>query len=484
MAATLLWYDLETFGVNPRWDRIGQFAALRTDHRFREVGDPIVVYCKLTPDYVPDPESCLITGITPRFVEEHGLSDASLAARVEQEMRVPATCVVGFNNLSFDDEFIRSLLFRNFYDPYRREYEDGNTRWDILDLVRMTHDLRPDGIDWVDDENGKPIFRLAELAAANRIGHDRAHDALSDVRATVKLAELVHEKQPRLFSYFFKLRKKEQVRRIVNLQSPQLVLYTSSLFTRPGGCTTVVYPLSTNPARQNEIIAYDLRNDPGAWLDLDVAELHRRVFSPSSELEEGERLRFTGIRINRCPAVAPLRTLTPQRAEALGLDVEACKRNAEKLRTHPDLVRKIRAVYLEESGGPDRPKDPELRIYSDGFFGDEDLATFQRIHDADPAALIAAPPQFVDQRGPELLRRYLGRNYFDLLSETERGKWISFCASRLLAPEIDTVLDFPGYKRKVETLLGRTDTPASHKPVLRDLLDYAKLLEERVLDYR
>ncbi|MCA1755827.1 MAG: exodeoxyribonuclease I, partial [Spirochaeta sp.] len=212
MSATLLWYDLETFGRNPAWDRIAQYASVRTGADFEPVGDPTVLYCRASPEYLPEPEACLVTGLTPQRVKPQGLSEAEFADRVHREMTVPGSCVVGYNTVRFDDEFIRNLFYRNFYDPYRREYADGNSRWDIVDLVRMTHDLRPEGITWPEGEDGKPVFQLELLSAANGLLHNKAHDALSDVYATIALARLVHERQPKLFEFLFKLRKKDEVR--------------------------------------------------------------------------------------------------------------------------------------------------------------------------------------------------------------------------------------------------------------------------------
>ncbi|HUX12176.1 MAG TPA: exodeoxyribonuclease I [Spirochaetia bacterium] len=496
MAQTLLWYDLETFGIHPAWDRIGQFAAQRTDYHFEPVDEPISIYCRMGPDYVPDPDSCLLTGLTPRIVAERGLTESEFAARIHREMSVPGTCVVGFNTIRFDDEFVRNLFYRNFYDPYRREYEDGNTRWDVLDLVRMTHDLRPDGLEWVYGDDGKPVFRLEELAAANRIEHDRAHDALSDVRATMALARLVHVKQPRLFSYHFKMRKKEAVRRLLNLQSPRPIVHSSGMFTRAGGrpgfsasvdeignSTSVVYPLSVHPSRSNVIIVYDLRFDPSDWIDLEVAEIARRTFTKSSMLGAIERVHFKGIHLNRSPAIAPIKTLTAERAGRLGIDLEECLAHAKLLANRDGLVQKVRQVYSTTIEPSAVPRDPELQLYTGGFFGDEDRETFEQIHHLEPMELIASAPRFLDSRGSELFRRYLARNFLDLLQAGEQSRWMSHCASRLLAPELDGVLDYGRFRRKVENLLARTDTQAHDKPILRDLLDYAVEIDRDVLRY-
>ena len=475
----MLWYDLETFGTHPRWDRIGQYASVRTGSDFEEIGEPTSVYCLVTPDYLPDPEACLVTGLTPKRVKGKGVPEAELADIIHREMSVPGTCAAGYNSIRFDDEFVRNLFYRNFYDPYRREYSNGNSRWDVLDLVRMTHDLRPEGVNWEYDGEGRPQFQLERLSAANGIEHGNAHDALSDVRATVRLARLIHGTQPKLFRFYYGLRKKDAVRRLVSLQSPRPLLHTSAMFTRAGGCTSVVYPLSAHPSQTNVIIAYDLRFDPQPWLDLSVDEIRRRVFSPKDELDPELRVHFKTIHLNRAPAVAPLATLTDDRAAALGLDVARCSSYADLLRSRGDLLAKVREVYARDAFAA--PRDPELQLYSGGFFGDEDRATFARIHSESPPQLISSPPDFVDPRGPELLRRWLARNHFRLLPEHEQKRWLSHCASRLLAPEADGVLDYGRFRRKVENSLARTDTPAAHKPILRDLLEYADWIESNVL---
>lgn len=484
MPQTFLWYDLETFGTRPRWDRIAQFAAIRTSYRFEPIGDPISVFCRMSPEYLPEPDACLLTGLTPRIVNEKGVAESELARIISREMSVPGTCVAGYNTIRFDDEFIRNLFYRNFHDPYRREYEEGNSRWDILGLVRMTHDLRPAGINWIDDDAGKPVFRLEDLAAANGIQQDRAHDAVWDVRATIALARLVFEKQPKLFRFFYRLRKKDEVRRLLNLQQPAPVLHTSSVYTRPGGCTTVIYPLSVHPDQVNQVIVYDLRFDPSDWVELPVEEIRRRVFAREEQLGGTGRVHLRGVHLNRVPAIAPVRTLPPERAAALGLDLARCNAHAAKLAERSDLVRKIRAVFAAGASSRREPRDPELQIYSGGFFGDQDRETFEHLHDAPPEELVQNPPQFVDSRGAELFRRYLGRNHFELLPQPAKDRWISYCASRLLAPELDEVLDYARYRRMVENLLNRTDTPADKKRIIRDLVDYADWLETNVLQYR
>ena len=482
MAATFLWYDLETFGTDPRWDRIAQFAAIRTNADLEQVGDPVVLYGRITPDYVPDPDACLITGITPRATATDGLVEAELASEINALLSTPGTCTVGFNNIRFDDEFVRNLLYRNFYDPYKREYERGNSRWDILPLVRLAHDLRPEGIEWVYDD-GKPVFRLEELSKANNLVHAHAHDALSDVEATRAVAQLVREKQRKLFDFYLGLRRKDEVRRIINLQHPQPILYNSPVFTRAEGTTSVVFPVAVNPNNENEIIAFDLRFEPDRLWQLDTDELKRLVFSSREELAGEERIPLVGVPVNKVPAVAPMSTIDQDTALRLGIalaDVDRrAKQLASRLESDPQIITRVRDVYRGD-GGPVY-RDPDLNIYSGGFFGDEDRKIFTWIHMTPPEELLKNPPVFADSRGPEMLRRFVARNWPELLEDADRRRWHAHCAGRLLAPEYHKAMDFGKFRKKVQNLMARGDVPPRNKTVLRDLLDYAAWLERNIL---
>ena len=153
---TFFWYDLETFGLNSRYDRIAQFAGVRTDMDLAVIEDPIILYCKLSDDYLPDPLACMITGITPQVVQDKGMIERDFIAKINEIFSQKGTCAVGYNSLRFDDEFVRNTLYRNLFDPYQREYDEGRSRWDLLDLVRAAHDLRPKGLVWPKKESGKP----------------------------------------------------------------------------------------------------------------------------------------------------------------------------------------------------------------------------------------------------------------------------------------------------------------------------------------
>ena len=267
----------------PGVDRPAQFAGLRTDEALNEVGDPLVIYCKPARDVLPHPEACLLTGITPQLAGAKGELEPEFIARIHAELAQPGTCGVGYNTLRFDDEVTRNTLYRNFYEPYAREWQQGNSRWDLIDLVRMTHALRPEGMEWPQHDDGRPSFRLEDLTVANGIGHESAHDALSDVRATIGLARLIRDRQPRLYDWLFQLRNKRKAAAQLDLVEHKPVLHTSRMYLSETGCTTLVMPLVSEPGNNNGVLVYDLRRDPRPFIDLGVEDLCDRLFTRAED---------------------------------------------------------------------------------------------------------------------------------------------------------------------------------------------------------
>ncbi|MBL4826887.1 MAG: exodeoxyribonuclease I, partial [Spongiibacteraceae bacterium] len=281
------WHDYESFGANPAKDRPSQFAGIRTDANFEIVGEPLVIYCRPTPDMLPHPEACLVTGITPQHAGEHGLPEAEFIRQIHGELAAPGTCGVGYNSIRFDDELTRFALYRNFYDPYAREWQNGNSRWDIIDMVRVCRALRPEGIHWPNHEDGIPSFRLEDITKANGISHESAHDALSDVYATIAVATLIKQHQPKLFEYIFQLRNKRKVSAMLNVAQKKPVLHTSAMFPASRLCTTLVLPVAMHPTNNNGVITVDLSADPSALLELNVEQIRERLYTPAAELPDG-----------------------------------------------------------------------------------------------------------------------------------------------------------------------------------------------------
>ena len=427
-AASFFWHDYETFGRVPRRDRPAQFAGLRTDAALNEIGEPVVHYCRPAPDFLPDPQACLLTGILPQHCLQQGVPEQAFALAIEAELGAPGTIGVGYNSIRFDDEVTRFLFWRNLIDPYAREWQNGCSRWDLMDALRCAWALRPEGLVWPKHDDGRPSFKLEHLSAANGVAHESAHDALSDVRATLGLARLLKARQPRLWDFCLKLRDKNAVRDEIGVDRP--FVHVSGRYPAERGCLALVWPLAPHPVNRNEVIVWDLAQDPRQLQGLDADALRERLFTRESDLPEGvQRLPIKTIHLNKSPIVVSGAGMMKAAATRWGIDLEAVQRHAGYAKAiAPELLPRWAAVFGRQAapGGVDVDED----LYG-GFIGDEDRRTLQRLRGLAPAALAERHPAFGDPRLAELLFRYRARNYPDTLSADEHAQWQRHCAARL-----------------------------------------------------
>ncbi|QPF73452.1 exodeoxyribonuclease I [Roseateles sp. DAIF2] len=429
---SFFWHDYETFGRVPRHDRPAQFAGLRTDADLNEIGEPLMVYCRPADDYLPDPESCLLTGILPQHCLEQGLPEHEFAAAIEAQLAQPGTVGVGYNTIRFDDEVTRFLFWRNLIDPYAREWKDGCGRWDLLDVVRCAYALRPEGIEWPKHEDGRPSFKLEHLTAANGLSHEAAHDALSDVRATIALARLIKTAQPKLFEFCLKLRKKDAVQAEMGINRP--FLHISGMYGPERGCIALVWPLAWHPTNKNELIVWDLAADPAELFGLDAETLRQRMFTRQAELPEGvTRLPIKTIHINKSPIViGNLKTLSPAMAQRWGLDIEQGLVHAQTLAERGGALAGLWGAVFQREALP--PLDVDEDLYG-GFVGNEDRRALQRLRELKPEQVAQRAAEgrlaFADARLDELVFRWRARNFPATLSEAEAQRWTEHRAARL-----------------------------------------------------
>jgi exodeoxyribonuclease-1 len=433
MTHTFLWHDYETFGANTRSTRPAQFAAIRTDAQLNQLGEPVVLYCQPASDFLPEPQACLITGITPQECLEKGLPEHQFAAQIEQVLAWPGTVGAGYNTIRFDDEITRFMFWRNLIDPYAREWQNDCGRWDLLDVVRTAYALRPDGIQWPLNADGKPSFKLTDLTAANGLVHEAAHDALSDVHATIALARLIRDSQPKLFDFCFGLHKKDRVMAELGLPTTlphaKPFLHISGMFAPERGCVALMWPLAMHPGNKNELLAWDLAFDPGELADLDAAQIKKRLFTRTADLPEGmSRLPIKSVHLNKSPMVmSQLKVLSPERAQRWGLDMQQQLQHAAKARDLPDMSAIWAAVFTREAAGP---VDVDEDLYG-GFVGNSDRRRLNDLRQRSPEELAKARPVFDDPRLGELLWRYRARNFPQTLTPEESIRWESHRAARL-----------------------------------------------------
>lgn len=463
---TFYWHDYETWGINPAEDKPSQFAGVRTDYDFNVIGEPLNIMCQPTLDTLPSLDACLITGITPQQAEANGVVERDFFAAIHSQLAQPGTCSVGYNSLRFDDEVTRYGFYRNFYDPYAREWQSGNSRWDVIDMLRLCYAVRPDGMEWPLRDDGIVSFRLEQLTQANGLSHEAAHDALSDVYATIAVAKMVKQKQPRLYQHVFSLRNKKVAQQALGVGSGKPVLHISSKFGSEFACGSLVLPITEHPVNKNEIICIDLRYSPAPLFDLSANQLAELLYTKVSDLPEGiERIPIKTIHINRCPIILSPGLVDVAVSERMQLDLALCEQHRQLVLAEPMLAAKLQQVVVatnyDNSG-----RDAEALLY-DGFISNNDKQLIKNIPNTPAEMLAESVFLFEDNRLPDLLFRYRARNFPDSLNESEREEWLDFCRTKL------TLGDRPRLLSAIEEIqaqLGESDEDT----VLRELLVYCE----------
>jgi len=465
---SFLWHDYETWGADPRVDRAAQFAAQRTDLELNPVGPPLVIYASPADDFLPHPEACLVTGLSPQSVQQQGIPEADFFAEIDQAFSEPGTCGIGYNSIRFDDEFTRYGLYRNFLDPYAREWQNGNSRWDLIDLIRLARALRPDGINWPQHPDGTTSFRLEDLTAANDIAHSGAHDALADVNASIALARLLRTAQPRLYQYLFEHRDKAGIGRMLDPRRPQPLVHCSARYPARLGCIATIWPVAQHPTNRNAVIVFDLRQDPEQLLALPVGQIRERLFTRTAELGDGvERIALKAVHLNRAPVLVPLSTLDDAARERWDLDPARERLHLQRLQSAQGLSAKLAEVFSEEGFTPSA--DPDATLYG-GFASERDRRLCAEVRSRTPDQLAGFVPRFDDAKYGELLFRYRARNWPASLAAEERQRWDQFRNQRIRSGEAG--ISLADYRRRLAQLAADTGLSRERRDLVDALIDW------------
>lgn len=454
---SFLWYDLETFGKDPRRTRISQFAAIRTDDDLNEIGEPLSFFCRPARDLLPAPEAVLVTGITPQQADREGTHEAAFISRVHEQLAEPDTCSVGYNSLRFDESFLRFALYRNFHDPYAYGWQFGNSRWDLLDVFRFAAALRPEGLVWPTREDGLPSFKLEHLAQANGVREGDAHEALSDVRALLALARRLKAAQPKLWAHCLEFRDKRRALRDVDPIQPQPLLHVSGMMPAARYGTGIVLPICSHPSYKDRVIVLDLDEAPASFLDADADEIADRLYTPKADLPEGvSRVPLKEIRGSFCPISVPLSQVRDVELERLGLDRHRALAHATEVLAHKGFAAAVARVFGRSRAFP--AGDADGALY-DGFIGESDKRLFPNIRSSPPAALPGFADALRDPRLGPLLLRYQARNWPETLTFAQREAWDDYRRARFAEGSELGELDAPAWRERIEALRKERTSP-------------------------
>ena len=437
---TFFFYDLETSGFSPQNDRIMQFAGQRTDENLNRIGEPINILVRLNDDVLPSPSALMVTKISPQKTVEEGYTEAEFSKMLVEEYFTPDTVIVGYNNVRFDDVHIQHLFWRNFYPPYDWQWKDGRSRWDLLDVVRMIRALRPEGINWpfiINEETGEKFAanKLELLTKENGILHENAHDAMSDVDGLIDVARLLKEKQPQIFDYLFKIRSKNEVQKLVNLENPKPFVYTSGRFKVEFEKTTVAFPIA--PAKNQNVIVWDLRFSPEKFIDWSEDQILENItvdFETRSS-DDFEPIAAKILQYNKCPAVAPMGVLTEENQQRLKIDLAEIQKNLDILRKNPHFAENLRSAFerrsevFQDKSSAEKPA-PEARLF-EGFVSRSDDIEIEAVRNSTDRELADFHPDFTDERLTDLLLHYKARSFPKSLSSQEKELWEEYRVKNL-----------------------------------------------------
>jgi exodeoxyribonuclease I len=422
---SFFFYDLETSGINPRTARIMQFAGQRTDLDLNPIGDPFNILIKLSEDIIPEPGAILVTGITPQKTLAEGITEAEFFKIFTSEISKPNTVFVGFNNIRFDDEFMRFGLYRNFYDPYEWQWKDGSGRWDILDLTRIVRALRPDGIVWPFAPDGKPTNRLEYLTSVNKIPHKSAHDALADVTATIQIAKLIKQKQPKIFDYLLSIRSKKAVKEFVT--NHQTFLYVSGKYSSEYEKLAIVQKIGDHPDKNDSVLVFNLFINPAKFMGMTSRQL-AEAWTYKKDREETEKVPVKTLQFNRSPSIAPLAVLNNDDKKRLKIDDELIKNNQDLLNSNPDFYQKVcEAIKILDTESVQQEmvidsSNADTKLY-ENFISDYDKKLSLELLGGDPDKISDFSSRFRDERLRAILPLYKARNYPKTLTSEERIEW-------------------------------------------------------------
>lgn len=478
--STILWHDYETFGINPKVDFPVQFAAIRTtvDLDIIQNQTSINWLCKMPIDYLPHPEACLVTGITPAYSQGKGLSEPEFANKIFQQISQPGTCVAGYNSMRFDEEVTRHLLYRNLFPVYEREYKHNNSRWDVIDLVRACYALRPLDIEWPLNDNGSPSFKLETLTKANDIEHADAHDALSDVYATIGMAKLIKTKQPKLYNYYWQLRNKNNVNNMLQQFQKNIFVYISAFIPSSNGCCSIIMPICAHPTNKNAVLCIDVCKPITLFEQNDVEQLQQALFSkssPGNDQSNNQHPRIYTIAANKCPFVAPIKTLSESRAVQLGIDIKTAIASYKRLAQLPFLQTLCLNVYANGAPKP-IPDNIDEQLYTSGFPSSADSELMNVIRQQVPEQLTVYANRFESELLNKLFFRYRARNYPHVLDEQEMHRWQQHVENRLTQNNKNSCLSLEEFTLSIDELSKGYQQHPQKMRVLESLQRYAQQL--------
>ena len=435
-------YDVETTGLTKGFDQIVQFAAVRTDSALK-ITEEFQIRCRLMRHVIPSPEAMHVTGV--RIEQLLDISLPSHYGMVTEIHRILEswcpTLFLGYNSLSFDEEFLRQAFYQCLYSPFLTNTQ-GSARADILNLCRLTVALRPDVIKPAIDKHGRTIFKLKALAETNGIAALSPHNTMADVSTTLTLCQIIRNRAPEIWSQFLKFSQKASVESFITEEDAFLIWETFG----NNHCARVVTPIG----KHSELAIRHYCLDVSADLDTLRGMSDNALIS----LCKGAARPIVTVRTNAAPTLWALYDAPQEHLGTFENEEEISEQVAQLREDRPFLERLRKAAQAAEPTYPPSAHVEE-QFYERGFPPPQDEALMQRFQVAPWEERPGLALQFSDARYRRLALRLIYLERPNLLGIKHRCAVDEEIRKRLLSP-LDAMVPWrsiPRAQRDLKTLL-------------------------------
>jgi exodeoxyribonuclease-1 len=467
MGKTYLFYDTETTGLNPCFDQIIQFAAIRTDEQLNEL-EHYQFFIRLNPDVIPSPQAFLTHGISLSDLQKQP-SEYEAIQKIHALLNTPNTWSIGYNNLGFDDEFLRFSFYRNLLTPYTHQWANGCGRLDLYPIVLLYYLYKNDVLEWpVIDES--PSLKLENLNACNHWVKGQAHDAMVDVRVTLALAR--------------------QLKQHKNIWNYALGYFNKSVDLQRFNQLPTAYENTTNSHKEALLLqgqigsqlnyqapvlslgAHHHYKNQTLWLRLDTDELSNTTADTIEQSTFVFRKRFAEPPLLLAPLKRFCAYLQKDR-------LEKAHANKAWLKDHADLFQLI-SDYHQHYKYPEAPNcDIDASLYQKPFLTPEEQHQCNRFH----VAAVHEKPSIISEMTSERLKkqayRLLARNYSNDLSNIDATEFSNYLKA-ICSQTSDLPTDYKGEKHKsvietidsIKTIISMQTLNEKQHKILDELVQY------------
>lgn len=438
ISQSYLFYDLETSGLSPYFDQVYEFAAIRTDLHFQEI-ERHSFLVRPTIDIIPTPDAVITHRLSIQALMKEGMAENQAIQKIHEILNQPGTISLGYNTLSFDDEFLRFNFFRHLRTSYTHQFANGCRRMDLFPLLLFYYHFRFDSLTWPPrDEEGGISLKLDKISQANHLASGAAHRAMVDVEASLALAKRLAQDEKMwsyLLGFFNKATEGERLAKlpyvlIDHIAYPHALLLDAKLgykqdFQAPVLC------LGQHWHYKNQTI----------WLRLD----DERLLAGDSEV---------------IPSLWPIKKKSAEPPFMLPPESRFIRFAPERqevanqvfhlFQEKPQFFKAIQAALLDYTYPVYPETDVDARLYQRSFFSPEDTVQMRHFHAQQPEVQAHFYKQFKDLDLQSMALRYLGRFYpasLDFAAQADFRLYLE----RVEGKDLTVFPSILGYKQEAKT---------------------------------